>query len=425
MSLSPKFLTFEQVLALHKIQIEQFGGSHGVKDEGLLLSALAQPEAGFREEYLHKDLQEMAAAYLFHLVKNHAFNDGNKRIAALTASVFLQVNGLKVVAPIQGPASTGVAESLLLSPCEFHFDHKPSAPYSIRMPLAVLKKVASSLIDRIVKEALDGVFPKKRGEPPPRKTPQETPPKEDSAKSHPWRLCPIGMHWVREHELTLPPTLELPERETLRRGHCRTNPSGREIYTSDELREIARLHFEGLRNNPEAMPVPDPWDYPNQNRYDLSIAGWTKFWNETLNPDDPLTPDLIKVLIATETSFRDLPDTPSHAGAARGPLQITESTRKILQDPKGELKEHLIQMTKEESREIDVNLAAGIRWLHHKRHLVKSRLKREVTWDEAAAEYKGIFKDIGRDEKTDEIMKKLKGLHEEIRNKRSSFRTRP
>ena len=98
MSLSPKFLTFEQVLALHKIQIEEFGGSHGVKDEGLLLSALAQPEAGFGEEYFHKDLHEMAAAYLFHLVKNHAFNDGNKRIAALVASVFLQVNGLKVIA---------------------------------------------------------------------------------------------------------------------------------------------------------------------------------------------------------------------------------------------------------------------------------------------------------------------------------------
>ncbi len=98
MSPSPKFLTFEQVLTLHKIQIETFGGSHGVNDEGLLLSALAQPEACFGEDYLHKDLYEMAAAYLFHLVKNHAFNDGNKRIAALTASVFLQVNGHRVIA---------------------------------------------------------------------------------------------------------------------------------------------------------------------------------------------------------------------------------------------------------------------------------------------------------------------------------------
>lgn len=69
-----------------------------VKDEGRLLSALAQPEAGFGDEYFHKDLYQMAAAYLFHLVKSHAFNDGNKRIAALAASVFLEVNGLKVTA---------------------------------------------------------------------------------------------------------------------------------------------------------------------------------------------------------------------------------------------------------------------------------------------------------------------------------------
>ncbi|OGQ33481.1 MAG: hypothetical protein A3F16_08790 [Deltaproteobacteria bacterium RIFCSPHIGHO2_12_FULL_43_9] len=96
--MQPKFLTIDQVIALHKLQIDKFGGSHGVKDDGLLLSALAQPESGFGEECFHKDLYEMAATYLSHLVKNHAFHDGNKRIAALTASVFLQVNGLKVTA---------------------------------------------------------------------------------------------------------------------------------------------------------------------------------------------------------------------------------------------------------------------------------------------------------------------------------------
>lgn len=98
MNPDPKFLTVEQVQTLHRLQIDEFGGSHGVRDEGLLLSALAQPESGFGEQYFHKDLYEMAAAYLFHLVKNHAFHDGNKRIAALTAAVFLQVNGLKVTA---------------------------------------------------------------------------------------------------------------------------------------------------------------------------------------------------------------------------------------------------------------------------------------------------------------------------------------
>ena len=98
MSLNPKFLTLQQVIALHQWQIDQFGGTPGVKDEGLLLSALGQPESGFGDEYFHKDLYEMAAAYLFHLVKNHAFHDGNKRIAALAAAVFLQVNGLIVTA---------------------------------------------------------------------------------------------------------------------------------------------------------------------------------------------------------------------------------------------------------------------------------------------------------------------------------------
>lgn len=98
MILQPKFLTFEQVIGLHNLQIDQFGGLHGVKNEGLLLSALGQAESGFGNQYFHKDLYEMAAAYLFHLVKNHAFHDGNKRIAALTAAVFLEVNGLMVIA---------------------------------------------------------------------------------------------------------------------------------------------------------------------------------------------------------------------------------------------------------------------------------------------------------------------------------------
>ncbi len=98
MSGQPKFLTCEQVIDLHKMQIDEFGGLRGVKDEGLLLSALAQPESGFGDQYFYKDLFEMAAAYLFHLVKNHAFHDGNKRIAALAAAVFLEINGLKVIA---------------------------------------------------------------------------------------------------------------------------------------------------------------------------------------------------------------------------------------------------------------------------------------------------------------------------------------
>jgi len=70
----------------------------GVLDWGLLRSALAMPYAGVSGQYLHTDLCEMAAAYLFHLVQNHPFIDGNKRVGAVAADVFLQMNHLLLVA---------------------------------------------------------------------------------------------------------------------------------------------------------------------------------------------------------------------------------------------------------------------------------------------------------------------------------------
>jgi death on curing protein len=88
-----RFPTFEEVLELQRIQIDTFGGSHGLRDEGLLRSALAQPEMQFGGGYAHADLAAMAGAYLFHLAKNHPFVDGNKRIAAATALLFLALNG--------------------------------------------------------------------------------------------------------------------------------------------------------------------------------------------------------------------------------------------------------------------------------------------------------------------------------------------
>lgn len=64
--MTPRFLLRETVVALHDEQIEVFGGMHGLRDGGLLDSALAQPQATFAGEYLHTTLHEMAAAYLFH-----------------------------------------------------------------------------------------------------------------------------------------------------------------------------------------------------------------------------------------------------------------------------------------------------------------------------------------------------------------------
>jgi death-on-curing protein len=94
--MSPIFLSLDEVIELHRDQIERYGGSAGIRDVGLLQSAIAMPQAGFGGQFLHADLFEMAAAYLFHIVQNHPFVDGNKRVGAAAAMVFLELNHVEV-----------------------------------------------------------------------------------------------------------------------------------------------------------------------------------------------------------------------------------------------------------------------------------------------------------------------------------------
>ncbi|MCB9062835.1 MAG: Fic family protein [Halobacteriovoraceae bacterium] len=77
------FLTIFEVLEIHENQIELYGGSLGVRDKGLLLAALAQPETTFDGNFLHQDIFSMASAYMFHIISNHPFIDGNKRVVTL------------------------------------------------------------------------------------------------------------------------------------------------------------------------------------------------------------------------------------------------------------------------------------------------------------------------------------------------------
>ncbi len=95
MTRHPVFLTTEQVLTIHREQLALFGGADGVRDQGLLEAALAMPQAGFGGEFAHEDVPAMAAAYLFHIVKNHPFVDGNKRVGAAAALIFLALNGIE------------------------------------------------------------------------------------------------------------------------------------------------------------------------------------------------------------------------------------------------------------------------------------------------------------------------------------------
>ncbi|MCH8188932.1 MAG: type II toxin-antitoxin system death-on-curing family toxin [Proteobacteria bacterium] len=93
----PLWLDKRIALAMHETLIRDYGGSAGVRDEGLLESALARPQNQLA--YGDPTLAEMAAAYAFGIARNHPFVDGNKRTALMAAYAFLRMNGLRLTAP--------------------------------------------------------------------------------------------------------------------------------------------------------------------------------------------------------------------------------------------------------------------------------------------------------------------------------------
>ena len=90
-SRSVQFLSLEEVLEIHTALIERFGGASGIRDTGLLESALYRPRTGY-----YNDLIEMAAALFESLMNNHPFIDGNKRVAFFSTDIFLRLNGYKM-----------------------------------------------------------------------------------------------------------------------------------------------------------------------------------------------------------------------------------------------------------------------------------------------------------------------------------------
>jgi len=93
MTEEPKWLTYDQVVAIHSRQLRRFGGAPGLRDDGLLRSAIERPVNKWH--YEESELPELAAAYAFGLAKNHAFVDGNKRIAFMSMMIFLRKNGIR------------------------------------------------------------------------------------------------------------------------------------------------------------------------------------------------------------------------------------------------------------------------------------------------------------------------------------------
>lgn len=220
----------------------------------------------------------------------------------------------------------------------------------------------------------------------------------DDNKAHPWRICPIGKHYVRTHTLHIPPSKNHSEGQVVtRHAHCADNPSHKDVLSYDELQVIAKTHFIELVGAPRSGVL----EFPRADEFDSDIRGWVRYWNEIFHPKEPLDPNLVKALIASESSFKTetvtsqkTPEKNKKIGCARGLMQITDSTLKIISTHKGEIKDHLIHVSSKEIMEPTVNICVGIRWLFTKKTIAAERLHHTATWDDAVAEYKGILKAI-------------------------------
>lgn len=216
-------------------------------------------------------------------------------------------------------------------------------------------------------------------------------------EAHPWRLCPLGQHWVKKHPMHVPVSVKNPDGMTLREGHCRDNPSKKDQLYADEIRKIAELNFKNLK----LVPKDEDFGKKHGNDFDQLIAGWTQYWNEVLRPSVKLEPNLVKALVFTESNFKpDAKALASKGNWARGLMQVTDETFGILKDEKGELKDSLININQKDAYDPNLNICAGIRWLFHKKRLLERRKRREVTWSEAAMEYKSFTKDLAKKKTT-------------------------
>lgn len=93
------FLDFDRIVQLNRLAVKTFGGSDGIRDKGLIESAICQPQTTFGGQFLHESIYHMAAAYYFHISESQGFSDGNKRTGFLALFSFLKLNDCDLTIP--------------------------------------------------------------------------------------------------------------------------------------------------------------------------------------------------------------------------------------------------------------------------------------------------------------------------------------
>ncbi len=206
-------------------------------------------------------------------------------------------------------------------------------------------------------------------------------------KAHSWRPCPLGEHWVITHPYHVGPSKAHPEGSIASQsGHCRKNRTRKDHLYRDDIIEMAQRHFENLRGSPTANDL----GFRNRgNKYDELIRGWTRYWNDILLPKDPLEPDLVKALIASESGFN--PKEWNHRkgdNAAYGLMQVLNKSVQLLKNPK-ELRDHFVDLDNDDMTNPNFSICAGIRWLFRKKEILEKKVGQPVSWRDVVADYKG------------------------------------
>lgn len=198
------------------------------------------------------------------------------------------------------------------------------------------------------------------------------------------------------------------------------NPSGR-TTVDRHLRHIEGQYldsnliektFKEYDKKKVLYPTKQKLDLPNEDKYNDYIAVWLDYFNKKLNLKTPLDPDMIKALIASESTFK--PNAKNKK--AIGLTQITTETLKILQDLSGESKDFVFKdIRKKDLENPNISLALGVRWLAYKQQYAEKVLKRTVKPDEVIQVYKGILNDKSKNAK--HIMKKYREFYEKLKKK--------
>ena len=237
-------------------------------------------------------------------------------------------------------------------------------------------------------------------------------PKKD--KIHSWRICPLGKHYVRKHSEHIPPSKKHPEEEIIiRQAHCAANPSHKDLLSFDEIQEISNKYFADLSGPPTPNVLTE---YSQADNFDNLIRGWVLYWNDIIRLEDPLDPNYLKALIATESGFDPTADNKINEKIhAHGLMQITDQTWTILNNHKGELSNHLISFTKDNLYDPSANICAGVRWLFRKKVTASSKLGRPATWEETVIDYKGYWDDVDNG-KLPSGLKKLRTYYQRLQD---------